>query len=124
MKTFLCFSAFCLLIFTDICSAAATKTIAPNLEAAKKGDCSKCPKHERPMDCAELMENGVTESGVYTVYPRSRLTNCKSIDVYCDMETDGGGWTVSRKSLHSKPLRDVVSRIKKDSYAILTGING
>ncbi|GBN77050.1 hypothetical protein AVEN_84916-1 [Araneus ventricosus] len=98
MKTFFCFSAFFLLIFTDICSAAATKAFPPILQAAKEGDCSKCPKHGKPMDCAELLENGVTESGVHTVYPRSRLSTCKSIDVYCDMETDGGGWTEEAKT--------------------------
>ncbi|GBO09118.1 hypothetical protein AVEN_246047-1 [Araneus ventricosus] len=49
MKTFFCFSAFFLLIFTDICSARATKTLPPIFHAAKEGDCSKCPKH-KPMD--------------------------------------------------------------------------
>ncbi|GBM08633.1 hypothetical protein AVEN_273785-1, partial [Araneus ventricosus] len=90
MKTFLCFSTFCLLISADICSAEATG--AP-MKPEVRGFCSKCPKNERPMDCAELMENSVSDSGVYTIYPRSRAAGGKSVEVYCDMANNGGGWT-------------------------------
>ncbi|CAL1302144.1 unnamed protein product [Larinioides sclopetarius] len=98
MKTFLLLSAFLFLIITDI-SAAVVKSNTTEPKAPKAGDCSKCPKHEKPMDCAELQENGVKKSGVYTIYPRSRLATCQSIEVYCDMETDGGGWTEIRLAI-------------------------
>ncbi|GBM24836.1 hypothetical protein AVEN_70493-1 [Araneus ventricosus] len=46
------------------------------------------------MDCEELLRSGHNESGVYTIWPRSRIMDDKSLDVFCDMDTDGGGWTL------------------------------
>ncbi|XP_062582479.1 fibrinogen-like protein A isoform X2 [Saccostrea cucullata] len=40
-------------------------------------------------DCKELFDSGIRGSGVYTIQP---LPN-QLIDVVCDMETSGGGWT-------------------------------
>ena len=40
-------------------------------------------------DCSDL-KNKHSKSGVYRIYP----DKVKSFKVYCDMDTDGGSWTV------------------------------
>ncbi|XP_061190645.1 ficolin-1-like [Saccostrea echinata] len=47
-----------------------------------------------PGDCKTLYDRGYRASGVYTIYPWERYSPvCRSIKVFCDMETNGGGWT-------------------------------
>ncbi|XP_072162924.1 microfibril-associated glycoprotein 4-like [Diadema setosum] len=60
-----------------------------------------CPRrpevmtHElRPIDCADALSKGMSESGSYVVYPNDGRD---PIIVFCDMETDDGGWTVIQR---------------------------
>ncbi|XP_034057638.1 angiopoietin-2a [Gymnodraco acuticeps] len=46
------------------------------------------------MDCAAVFKSGNTQSGVYTLtLPNTTI----EVKAFCDMETEGGGWTVLQK---------------------------
>ncbi|XP_055941611.1 techylectin-5A-like [Argiope bruennichi] len=53
-------------------------------------------KEEKYSDCSEILANGHNISRVYTIWPREFPAK-KQLKVFCDMEKNGGGWTMIQR---------------------------
>ena len=67
--------------------------------------------HHNLKSCLDLRCKGSVTSGVYTIYPTE--DPYYSVQVFCDQETDGGGWTVSISQILS-------ARFSLKVYLVLT----
>jgi hypothetical protein len=90
-----------------LADAPSMRRVALLLPVALAGACTYDARHvggddlpgddttevPRYLDCADARLQGEATSGVYTIDP----DGLGAFDVYCDMETDEGGWTLALK---------------------------
>ncbi|XP_066447696.1 angiopoietin-related protein 7-like [Eleutherodactylus coqui] len=74
----------------------STCPIPAALRAQRPPQAAAAMKQTKPChsDCSNLYYNGIRSSGVYTIMPSS---GGSPLEVFCDMETQGGGWTVIQR---------------------------
>ncbi|XP_032074272.1 angiopoietin-4 [Thamnophis elegans] len=69
-------------------------------------------------DCMDILQSGFNLSGVYTLHINN-LTEPKK--AFCDMETDGGGWTVIQRRINGSVSFQKTWKEYKQGFGVAAG---
>ncbi|XP_061165636.1 microfibril-associated glycoprotein 4-like [Saccostrea echinata] len=58
-------------------------------------------RNQSPLDCFDIYTSGQRDTGVYQIYPFGEINN--AVNVMCDMDLQGGGWTVIQNRHRENP---------------------
>ncbi len=78
----------------------------------------------RPKDCSEIMDeldNKQRHSTFYTIYPISRN---RPLEVFCDMDTYSGGWTIVQRRGFEGDYREDFNKTWKEYVKGFGSLNG
>ncbi|XP_033126975.1 angiopoietin-related protein 2-like [Anneissia japonica] len=94
----------------------AQKAIAAQDQLLRSND---CPEFPAPVDCAEMKQrNPKAISGPYYIKPRGYH---RKFRVYCDMFTDGGGWTVFQRRMDGSVVFNRTWNYYKEGFGSVMG---
>ncbi|XP_060610691.2 fibrinogen-like protein 1 [Anolis sagrei] len=71
-----------------------------------------------PIDCASIYYNGIRRSGIYSIMPSAEGL---PIEVLCEMDVEGGGWTVIQRRLDGTVDFNRTWNEYKDGFGDLNG---